>query len=57
MRYLEKGVRFGIIGLGVVLQVVLTVVLFRYFSGRFVWIDGIIRLLSIITVISVKIFI
>ena len=57
MRYLETGVRFGIIGLEVVLQVVLTVVLFRYFSGRFVWIDGIIRLLSIITVIPVKIFI
>lgn len=53
MRFLEKILRFGIIGIGLIIEVLILITLFRYFSTQSIWIEGILRFLSIFLVISI----
>lgn len=53
MRHAEKILRLGIIALGAVMEVLLVIVMYRFFSGNFTWIEGVLRLLSVILVISI----
>lgn len=53
MKIFERIVRYGIVAVGAMIEFFIIYVLFNYFTAHFAWIELILRLLSIITVVSI----
>ena len=53
MSFFEKVFRFGLIAIGLILQAIIVRNLFLFFTANFVWIEIVLRLLSMIVVINI----